>query len=360
MLNKNMCGFLRGAAGALALFAVMALSAGCASKQEDTEIPLWASYDTIEAVYPTSDYIARIAYSEDRTAAAALAESELGSYFSHSVHSVVQGRQVMTDSASGAGVGAQAASVSRKIERTVTVESLNKLFDVKKTTPWYNRQKKQYVCCAYIKRADAWKLYEGSVRDACNKFHTFYDRAAAEKDPIRKLSLLDLCQEPAEDFFVSLEMARLLLPGKENAFAEDRKLAEGLELEKEAARINSVIYVNVIGDESGKLARMLSQMVSDTGLIITKKRSEAVYEVLVELDFGKSEFGETMTAEPGLSVSMKSIVQGGGKEKFSYRRNLPKQSGFTAAQALIERKILTSAEEELKASFPAEFSAVLK
>jgi hypothetical protein len=342
MQNKSIGAFML-----IALCALINVCTGCASKQKDEEVPLWASYDTIEAVYPNSTYIARIGYSGSAAGSAALAESELGSYFSHSVHSVVQGSQVMTDS------GTRDASLSRKIERTVTVESLNKLFDVKKTAPWYNRQKKQYVCCAYLTRSDAWKLYEGTVRDAKNKFHTFYDKAAAESDPIRKLSLLALCDQSAADFVETLEMARLILPGKESAYAADRKIAEGLELEKEACRINSVFYVNVTGagDEGVKLARCVSQIVSDAGFIVTSKRAEAVYEVLVELDMGKTVYGETLTAEPGISISIPN-----SGNKLSYHKNLPKQSGFTAAQALVERKIIAAAEDEIKASFPLEFN----
>ena len=342
-----------GAWGALCALTLCILLAGCASKQADSEVPLWASYDTIEAVYPNSAFIARIGFAAKADSAAALAESELGSYFSHTVHSLVQGVQVMSDSSTDS----RQASVSRKIERTVTVESLNKLFDVKKTPVWFNRQKKLYVCCAYITRADAWKLYEGKVIDAKNKFYTFYDKASSEKDPIRKLSLLSMCQQPAEDFFDTLEMARLILPGKENAYVADRQLAEGLELEKEAARINSIFYINVTGagDEATRLARCLSQIVSDSGFIVTSKRAEAIYELMVELDMGKTVHGETLTAEPGLSISLKN-----GGSRLSYQKNLPKQSGFTAAQALVERKIITSAEDEIKASFPSEFEKLLK
>ena len=347
MLNKKIGAFLWGSLCALALGLILA---GCASKQVENEVPLWASYDTIEAVYPNSAFIARIGFSANQAGAAALAESELGSYFAHTVHSVVEGSQVMTDS------GTKDASVSRKIERTVTLESLNKLFDVKKTPVWFNRQKKQYVCCAYITREEAWKLYEGTVRDARNKFRSFYDNATSERDPLRKISLLTMCQQPAEDLFDTLEMARLIQPGKESAFATDRRLAEGLELEKEAARINSIFYINVsgAGDEGVKLSRCLSQIVSDAGFIVTSKRSEAVYEMLVELDMGKTVYGETLTAEPGLSISLSN------GNKLSYHKNLPKQSGFTAAQALVERKIVAAAEDEIKASFPSEFNKILK
>ena len=76
--------------------------------------------------------------------------------------------------------------------------------------------------------------------------------------------------------------------------------------------------------------------------------------MLVELDMGKTVYGETLTAEPGLSISLSN------GNKLSYHKNLPKQSGFTAAQALVERKIVAAAEDEIKASFPSEFNKILK
>lgn len=364
MLNKKKSPGL--VAGGV-LWAICALSIffeGCASKPRAEELaPLWVSYDTIEEVYPSDAYIARIGRGADGALSASLAESELGSYFSHTVHSVVQGSQVMTDSKRGTAEGAgnaKQASVSRSIERTVTVESLNRLFDVRKTAPWYDRSKKEYVCCAYIKRADAWKIYEGSVKAAAEKFHTFYDSASAERDHLRKISLLKNCDQAAEDFLESLEMARLILPGKEAAFAADRRLAEGLELEREAALTNCVMFVSASNDEGGRLTRCVSQTVSDCGFVLAQKSADALYFIQLELDYGKNLYGDTLTADPGISVVIQSRFGTGGaaatgKTVFTYKKNLPHQTGFTAAEALVNRKILTSAEAELKASFEEEF-----
>lgn len=320
---------------------------GCASKNDNPK-PLWASYDTIEGVYPNSAYIARIAASDTKDGAATLAEGELGSYFSHSVRTEVEAREIMTE-----------ANVDRSIERTVTIESMHDLFDVHKTQPWFDSEMKQYICCAYINRSNALKLYEGVVRDARNKFRDLYDKATSERDPIKKISLLAACDEPGADFLEKLKITRFIYPGKETAFAGDRKLVEGLELEKEACRMNSVMYVSANNDEGGRLVRCLSQIISAEGFIVTENRADAVYEVLIDLDFGKFVHGETITAEPGLSVVIRPVVRKGqsgeGSEKLTYKRNLPKQTGFAAAESLINRKIIASAEEELNASLPKEF-----
>ena len=97
-------------------FIILGLS-GCASKQTNTEKPLWASDETIESVYPNAVYIARIGYATSSTAAASMAEAELVFYFSHTVHSQVKASQVMTDSKkSGQESNGSDSKVSRKIE----------------------------------------------------------------------------------------------------------------------------------------------------------------------------------------------------------------------------------------------------
>ncbi|MCR5188493.1 MAG: hypothetical protein K6C97_06115 [Treponema sp.] len=336
-----------------ALFIIMGIC-GCASKQADTERPLWASNETIESVYPNATYIARIGYAASAEAAGSMAEAELASYFSHTVHSQVEATQVMVDSKkSGQESNASDSKVSRKIEKTVNVDSMQELFDVHKTQAWFDRQNKRYVSCAYIKRADGFKLYEGTVSQAKNIFRSYYDKAAAEKDPLEKLELLSACKESGEDYLDTLQVSRLLYPTKESAFAGDRKLAEGLDQEMAACRKNCRMYVKASNKDGEKLKACVTKIVKDQGFYVGENSSDAPYELLIDLDAGRNIFGETLTCQPELRVSLKLVGSSSG-DKLNYQKNLAKQSGFTAAQALVDRKILASAEEELNSSLAEE------
>ncbi len=353
MLNKSkiICTFA-------SLFIIIGLS-GCASKQTNTEKPLWASDETIEGVYPNATYIARIGYAASSSAAASMAEAELASYFSHTVHSQVKASQTMSDTKkSSQESNGSDSKVSRKIERTVNVESMQELFDVHKTQPWFDRQNKKYVCCAYIKRADAFKLYEGSVSQAKNVFRTFYDKAAGEKDPLEKLELLASCKESGEAYLETLQISRLLHPNKESAFAGDRKLAEGLDQEMAACRKNCRIYIKASNNDGEKLKACVTKIVKDQGFYVGEDSSDAPYELLIDLDAGKTVHGETITCQPELSLSIKLIGSSSG-DKLNYQRTLAKQSGFTEAQALVDRKILASAEQELNSSLAEELKKLL-
>lgn len=338
-------------------FIILGLS-GCASKQTNTEKPLWASDETIESVYPNAVYIARIGYATSSTAAASMAEAELVSYFSHTVHSQVKASQVMTDSKkSGQESNGSDSKVSRKIERTVNVDSMQELFDVHKTQAWFDRQNKKYICCAYIKRADAFKLYEGSVSQAKNVFRTFYDKAVAEKDPLEKLELLLACKEPGEAYLDSLQISRLLNPNKESAFAGDRKYVEGLDAEIDGCRKNCRMYVRASNEEGGKLIPCVIKIIKSQALYVGESAKDSPYELLIDLDMGKIVHGETLTCQPELSISIR-LNSSDSADKLSYKKSLAKQSGFTEAQAFVDKKILASAEIELKASLGEELKKV--
>ena len=73
---------------------------------------------------------------------------------------------------------------------------------------------------------------------------------------------------------------------------------------------------------------------------------------------GKIVHGETLTCQPELSISIR-LNGSDSADKLSYQKSLAKQSGFTEAQAFVDRKILASAEEELKASLGEELKKFL-
>lgn len=202
MKNKN--SFCTCFYACASVFLFMKGMTSCTSNYVKEPEPLWASYSTIEDIYPNSKFIARIGYSYDESGAEILAESELLSYFPHTVHSIVQGNQTMEE------FGEVNTNILRKIERNVTVESLQNLFDVYKTKIWFNPSNKQYVCCAYINRTDAWKLYIEKVRDSSNRFINFYNDAEKENEPINRIRLLNDALSAGSIFSDRLEIANSL------------------------------------------------------------------------------------------------------------------------------------------------------
>ena len=201
-------------------------------------MPAWASSQTINTVFPNEEYIARIGYGKDTASARAIAEAELGTYFSHSLQSSIGTSQVSTTSKSAGTQKKMKESISdsQRFEQSVTIEAANTVFDVRKTDVWFNPETKQYVCCAYINRSDAWALYQPQVRAARDTFRSFYDAAEKETEPIKKLHRLTACEESARDFIEKLDEARFIKKGVDTSFLSDRKCAETLDVEIASAQ----------------------------------------------------------------------------------------------------------------------------
>ena len=272
---------------------------GCASNRVNGAIPLWTSYDTIEQAYPNSDFIARIGYSPNKLEAAALAESELGSYFSHSVHSIVQGTQTITDS------GAANANVSRKIDYDVTVESLLNLFDVRKTPAWYDSSKRQYVCCAYINRADAWKIYEQTARDARDNFRSFYDNAQKQKEPINRIKLLKAAQTAGDAFKEKLNFANMLSENlTKKTFGMDEQLLSVLPSMIKKEQDSNSVFVKVNDDNAGVIESAIKNSLANLGFVVTGKQKDASYVAKAEVNFNKASGTKMIVLNPFANVSL--------------------------------------------------------
>ena len=320
----------------------------CASKP--VQKPLWASYDTIELVYPSTEYIARIGTGDSAQTAGLLAEGELASYFSHTVEASAKASQTMVSAAGST------TKESRMIERTVNVESLMKLSAVHKTTAWFDREGRQYVCCAYINREEVWQVYEGKIFSEREHFLSFFQTAQAEKDSLRRMLLLKKAGSAARNYLDTLDFARLLSPVKESAYAKDRAAIARLDIEWEKAKKEAVMSVTVKEDSAGIIFRCLTSLLAEEGFVLTPKAAQAVYTVRADIQPNKVRHAEMLTAEPGISI----YIYSGAQQAFSYAKTLERISGFTEAEKLVDKKIYASLERELQASFLQELRTALQ
>ena len=337
---------------ALALFAagffllLSALVLSCASGAAPEEKPLWASQDTLDQAYPPAAYIARLGLAHSPEAAAALAESELASYFTHSVTLGTTASQQLTSDGRSSG----------NLTREVHIRAAMELFAVHKTEPWYDRARRRYAVAAYIDRAEAWGLYRPSLLSRREAFMAHYDQAAAESDPFKKIRLLHACQESGAAFQSDLDFLRLLAPAAEPDFAADRRRLAGLSQEMTAARLAARLCVRVQNDEEGRIERLLSAQLSGGGYYLSD--SGYAYQVLAVIQPNLARHsldGDTVfTAQPGISIA----VTNGREELFSYSKSLERISGFS--QAFVNKKLYAALEEEVQKSFLKEFKAALE
>ena len=128
--------------------------------------------------------------------------------------------------------------------------------------------------------------------------------------------------------------------------------------EIDGCRKNCRIYVRASNEEGGKLIPCVIKIIKSQALYVGESAKDSPYELLIDLDMGKIVHGETLTCQPELSISIR-LNGSDSADKLSYQKSLAKQSGFTEAQAFVDRKILASAEEELKASLGEELKKIL-
>ena len=330
---------------------VLAVSTGCASNSAvPLEKPLWASYDTIERAYPNESYIARIGFASSADAAGALAEGELAAYFSHTVQTSSTATENMVSK------DGKTSIESRSIARTVKVDALRDLFAVHRTEAWADKKQKRTVVCAYIDRAEAWTLYEGHVISAQKRFHSAYDAAIRESDPLKRIVLLKQCAIPGEEYVEVLDYARLLSPRAEGAYAKEREAVAGVENRIALAKQEAVMRIVAKNDDTGRVSRMVETLFSQEGFLFTTKANQTVYEVLVSLESHKQTHGDMLTCEPEITVSVKNSAE----IIFSYAKTLPRINGFAEAAALVDKKLYASVEQELNQSLISEFNSVIK
>lgn len=313
----------------------------CASTKE--ERPLWADDFTLEQVYPSSKYIARIGYSELEKNSTAYADSELSSYFSRKVKSDVTATQTLSDKKN------ESAS-DKTLTRTVNVQSVTELFAVNHTKPYFDKQSKKYICCAYINRQEAFASCEPKVQQAQKEFIALYNQAEKENDPFTKIKLLENCKPSAENYLSTLDFAHLLYEQGENKYISDRDLIGSIQEKIVNTKMNITMNVTVANDKDGKVSKKVSALLSNEGYVLTNKNY--AYSVEVDVEQNKNVYSETVTADPTVAIK----ITNGKKVFFSYSKTLSHVSGFKEAEALVDKKIYSSIENELENSFIKEFN----
>src|SRR5574344_126855 len=317
----------------------------CTSTKESR--PLWADDTTVNSVYPSSEYIARIATSSIESSSAALAESELGKYFSHQVTSETKAYQRISNDAAN-------TTDDRELVRTVSINSSFKLFAVSHTTPWFDKSAKRYVCCAYIKRDEAWKVYEPVVLQAQKKYLASYNAAVSESDPLKQIALLAKCDAPAETYVDTLDLAHALYAEGAAPYEADRNTIASLNEKATAAKLAATMRVVVKNDKDGRIARILSSLLSQQGYVLSS--SSFAYVVSAEVQQNKKKFEDSITAYPDITVA----INNGAETLFNYSKNFDRVSGFAEAEALVDSRIYSAIEKELNSSFIPEFQSSLQ
>lgn len=313
------------------------------------QVPLWANEMTLESIYPKSQYIARIGSSANAQAAATMAESEIITYFNHTVMSKTRAFESRT-------MKDDKYSTTQNLEREVNIRSSIELFAVRKTNPWYDKQTGTYISCAYIDRNEAWTLYRPHILRDSQTFRSFYDSAAKESDAFKKIKILHNAEESAQIFADDLEFARILSPSGITEFAADSKKLAGMKEAMASARLAASMKITVKNDDGNRISRLVTSLLSGEGYYLSDREFAYLVNVNVEKNIKKHKDGDDtiLTSEPGLSIT----ITNGSEKLFSYNKSFNRISGFN--ETFVDKKLYSALEDEINESFVKEFKAALE
>ena len=335
----------------LLTFPFYAKSTKLARKDKNTvgkSVPAWLIADSLNDVYPKSDYIAQIGYGDSIESALAFAENELGKYFEHSVESSLQANE---NTKTSDGITMQ----ERSLQRKVIVTSSTKLLAVDHTEPYFEKETNQYSICAFIDRKEAWNILNPKLIQAQKSFSNQFDSADNESDPLKKIIRFSQLKPLAESFIDNLDFAAAIYPSGAESYKTEREKAARVDDELTSARMKSVMKIQVNGDYENRIVRCVSGSLAKEKFLLSDNEYAYLVDVNVEPNKIVHEDEENViTAVPGIIIA----ITNGTENIFTWSKTLKRISGFK--DEIVNKKIYIALEKEIEQSFMEEFKLNLK
>lgn len=328
----------------IAAFILSLVSFSCASNKQSTK-PLWADDATINQVYPNELYIARIGTSQDEDKSLLFADAELSSYFSRQVSSEIKAVKVLTNKN---GVTSDESTITQN----VSSKSYVQLFNVAHTTPWYDKSVKKYVCCAYINRAEAWRMYESNVIQAKQTFYSIFNKANDEKDLLKKSVLLVKCKNAANEYVVTLDTGRVLYSSGVAKYEGDRDVLSSIDQQIISAKLNSIMKVSVKNDSYNKISYVVTSILRNQGYEVSDTNYLYLVTVVVKPNKVTHKDTHSITAEPGITLTINNRQE----TVFAYAKTTEHVTGYSDAEKFVNNKIYSALEKELNSSLSDELN----
>lgn len=337
----------------LALSLLFILFSCESTEQVVAEQPLWSQLETINQVYPSNKYIARIGYGEKAGAAIADAEAEVGKYFENNIQSNTVSKDHFVSKTG------EDTSRYQELDKEIFISSNVKLFAMNHTKPWHDKENDLYVVCSYINRADAFNVFAPKLEKARREFYSFYTKAENEKDPFRKINRLKEAVAPGNDYLDLLDFAQLISPELASAYRNDINAIASIEEKIYSTRVDATMKIDVKNDLDNRVFSTLSALLGSEKIILSKNDYKYLMDANVDKNivFHEIEDGEVIiTAEPIVNIVLRNRMN--GDVVFSYTRDFDKITGYT--ESFINKKVFSAIDKELNSSFIEEFKSFIK
>lgn len=335
-----------------AIFVVTIFIGGCASGKVE-ERPLWTDSYTVGQVFPSEKYVTGIGKGASRDVAVNLADGNLASYFSREISSSVSAQQIISND--------ENSKNQEELVRNVTVKSQVALAGVNHTDVWFDKKEKQYYCCSYLDRAQAWKNFESTVAQEKSKFYSFLNSAQEkklEKDPFKKIEVLKSAKEQGEEYQKVILFSEILYKTGCAAYSNDRDVIASIDqkISDTAMSISMtpVYYMHIEEPKhyiSDSFSSIIGKLITDAGFKVT---DEIQYVMNVFILDGKEKVDDVIVSIPEIKIEVKND----STTYLSYSAVLEKMTVFAEAEKLLDNKIYKAVEKALKEDFGPQLSAL--
>ena len=333
---ENKCHILKLFSFLAALVLFVAGAPPFAAKQR---VPRWAD-GALEANFPRDSYIAAVGYGASAEEAAAMADAELGRYFSQSVETSVQAEQVAV-SVSGM------TTDERNIRRQTVITSSVELFAVRHTEPWRGQKAAQYAVCAYIDRAEAWQVFEPKLQAAFQRFTALHEEARRQEDAFRSLLAYGAALSCAEQDGLSdlILFSHVLFPSGARQYQSAQDMLASVPADMKRLADGCSIAVECASDCGGVVASAVAASFARLGIAVSGGSGGAGYVCTVDVAENRQELPAGTFYTPSVRITVVSK----GASVHTYSRTAAKTGARNADVA--RQRAYGALSQEITRSF---------
>lgn len=315
-MKKNIISLL----GFVFLFGLLT---GCSTTKNVVQPPLWADSLTVNQIFPEEDFITGIGNGSSESIAMTMADGNIASYFSREISSSTTASQKLSNNEND----------EQSLNRQININSRITLFGIEHTKGWFNKQEKTWYVCSYLNRVKSWKIYESNVAQEKEKFYSFYNSAQKEKDPFKKISLLNKAKSEGKNYSDILTFAEFLYKKGCQEYSKDRFVIASIDQKIAEINLNLKVKVTVSGELGAQYKKSIEKVLTNNGFLISDKNY--FYTVKAEINSNKSKFPGSIVAEPTVTIHIENT----NETLFTLSKTADRISGFTEAEILVDKKI---------------------
>lgn len=321
------------------------MNVGCASSKirepQNKEIPLWASNETINQIFPEEDFIARIGFGETENFARLNADSELSTYFSAKIENTVFASENYVNQN-------DETSVQKQLSKNISLEGNSELFALRHTDSYFDKKRGTFIVCAYINRNEAWNLTEAKLNSISKAINSLYSESQKSNENFFKIIQFHSVLQKSEEFYKLYFLAEGIAPQKAKEFHTTQGIIQNAQNEIVKLKQKSVIFVNVQGDDSGRIKTKISEVLSKNGFSVSdfRRDSDSFYSLNANVNIEISENGGFFVCYPQISLSVKTAE---GNTISSFAKSFEKVASYTKESC--SRMVFSKIENELEKNF---------